>query len=58
LYGAFIGGRGLIATARRDPQSDSQSDTQSDIMREDDDVELVLESMQFLEDVGKLLQLQ
>ena len=58
LYGAFNGGSGRVAAACRDPLPHTQPLTQSGIMREDDEVELVLEGIQFLEDVGKLLQLQ
>ena len=57
-YGAFVGGRDRAADTRRDPLPDTQSGTQPGILREDDEVDIFLESMQFLEDVGSLLKLQ
>ena len=60
----MIGGRGKAVDIRRNSLSDTVRNPLRDTFRDDDDedhedeADIVLESMQFLEDVGKLLQLQ
>jgi hypothetical protein len=58
LHGALIGGRGKAVDIRRNSLSDTVRNPLRDDDDDEDEADIVLESMQFLEDVGKLLQLQ